>query len=101
MDESNNKFNSEMNKILNYGGTVAHQKLIERNKVLYEISINQFPVRERISKLLDVGSPFLELSQFAGYNLYPKEEVPSGGILTINYYQGLSQELVLFRADFA
>jgi hypothetical protein len=30
---------------------------------------------------------FLELSQLAGYNLYGKEEVPAGGIVTgnINY----------------
>jgi len=27
-------------------------------------------------------SPFLELSQFAGYELYGKEEVPAGGIIT-------------------
>uniref|UniRef100_W5MZZ6 methylcrotonoyl-CoA carboxylase n=1 Tax=Lepisosteus oculatus TaxID=7918 RepID=W5MZZ6_LEPOC len=38
--------------------------------------------RERIDRLLDPGSPFLELSQFAGYQLYGKEEVPAGGIIT-------------------
>lgn len=27
-------------------------------------------------------SPFLELSQLAGYHLYGKEEVPAGGIIT-------------------
>jgi 3-methylcrotonyl-CoA carboxylase beta subunit len=27
-------------------------------------------------------SPFLELSQLAGYQLYGKEEVPAGGIIT-------------------
>lgn len=27
-------------------------------------------------------SPFLEFSQFAGYELYGKEEVPAGGIIT-------------------
>jgi len=27
-------------------------------------------------------SPFLEFSQFAGYQLYGKEEVPAGGIIT-------------------
>uniref|UniRef100_A0A8C0WCH7 methylcrotonoyl-CoA carboxylase n=1 Tax=Castor canadensis TaxID=51338 RepID=A0A8C0WCH7_CASCN len=38
--------------------------------------------RERIDNLIDPGSPFLELSQFAGYQLYGDEEVPSGGIIT-------------------
>ena len=37
--------------------------------------------RERIGAILDVGSPFLELSPLAGEELY-KEEVPSGGIVT-------------------
>lgn len=39
-------------------------------------------VRSRIAKLLDSGSPFLELSQLAGYELYGKEAVNSGGIVT-------------------
>lgn len=38
--------------------------------------------RSRISALLDIGSPFLELSQFAGHKLYPEEHVPAGGIIT-------------------
>lgn len=38
-------------------------------------------VRDRIDYLLDSGSPFLELSQLAGYNLY-KDYVPCGGIIT-------------------
>ncbi|CAL5220640.1 g2684 [Coccomyxa viridis] len=42
----------------------------------------KLPPRERIAALLDPGSPFLELSQLAGCNLYGKEDVPSGGIVT-------------------
>ncbi|XP_025748654.2 methylcrotonoyl-CoA carboxylase beta chain, mitochondrial isoform X3 [Callorhinus ursinus] len=38
--------------------------------------------RERVDSLIDPGSPFLELSQFAGYQLYMNEEVPAGGIIT-------------------
>ncbi|XP_043262392.1 methylcrotonoyl-CoA carboxylase beta chain, mitochondrial isoform X1 [Colletes gigas] len=38
--------------------------------------------RERINVLLDPTSPFLELSQLAGYKLYENEEVPAGGIIT-------------------
>ena len=39
-------------------------------------------VRDRINQLLDPGSPFLELSQLAGYRLYGREEVPAGGVVT-------------------
>lgn len=43
--------------------------------------------RERITQLLDPGSPFLEMSQLAGYQLYTDEagepeEVPAGGLIT-------------------
>ena len=37
--------------------------------------------RERIAKLLDMNSTFLELSAFAGYKLYD-EVIPAGGIIT-------------------
>lgn len=37
--------------------------------------------RDRIDELLDPGSEFLELSLFAGYELY-EDPVPSGGIIT-------------------
>src|SRR5437868_1061230 len=37
--------------------------------------------RERIQKLLDPGSSFLELSALAGYELYD-EAIPAGGIIT-------------------
>src|SRR5262249_51791019 len=37
--------------------------------------------RERVRMLLDVGSPFLELSQFAAYGMYGGE-VPAAGIIT-------------------
>ncbi|XP_020854145.1 methylcrotonoyl-CoA carboxylase beta chain, mitochondrial isoform X2 [Phascolarctos cinereus] len=56
------------------GGSEKARKLhISRGKLL---------PRERIDRLLDPGSPFLEFSQFAGYQLYPNEEVPAGGIIT-------------------
>ncbi|CAH2296887.1 methylcrotonoyl- carboxylase beta chain, mitochondrial [Pelobates cultripes] len=38
--------------------------------------------RERIDRLLDPGSAFLEFSQLAGYQLYGNEDVPAGGIIT-------------------
>lgn len=54
------------------GGFEAEQKHRSRGKLL---------VRERIEALLDPGSPFLEFSQLAGYQLY-KEPIPAAGIIT-------------------
>jgi len=42
------------------GGEAAREKHISRGKLL---------PRERIRRLLDVGSPFLELSQLAAWNM--------------------------------
>lgn len=39
-------------------------------------------VRERINRIIDPGSPFLELSQLAGYQMYGAEHVNCGGIIT-------------------
>ncbi|XP_060151853.1 methylcrotonoyl-CoA carboxylase beta chain, mitochondrial [Globicephala melas] len=55
------------------GGEKARTRHISRGKLL---------PRERVDNLIDPGSPFLELSQFAGYQLYGDEEVPAGGIIT-------------------
>jgi acetyl-CoA carboxylase carboxyltransferase component len=41
----------------------------------------KIPVRERIDRLLDPGSPFLELSPLAANGLY-EDEAPSAGIVT-------------------
>lgn len=66
-------FNEKLQDILLGGGEKALQKHLSRGKL---------PVRERINKLIDEDTPFLELSQFAGYELYGKERVCSGGIVT-------------------
>ncbi|KAG9508707.1 Methylcrotonoyl-CoA carboxylase beta chain, mitochondrial, partial [Fragariocoptes setiger] len=40
-------------------------------------------VRDRINRLVDTGSPFLELSPLAGYELYSDyDKLPAGGIIT-------------------
>lgn len=39
-------------------------------------------VRKRIERLLDKGSPFLELSALAGHDLYKDTQLNSGGIVT-------------------
>ncbi len=54
------------------GGEERNQKHLSRGKLL---------PRDRVRKLLDVGSPFLELSQFAAYDMYDNQ-VPSAGIIT-------------------
>ena len=41
----------------------------------------KMPVRERIARLIDPGSPFLELSQLAGYKVY-EDDTPGAGIVT-------------------
>lgn len=63
---------SHINKILAGGGPEAVKRNRSRNKLL---------PRERIDRLLDPGSSFLELSQLAGHELYD-EPLPSGGIVT-------------------
>ena len=54
------------------GGEVARRRHLSRGKLL---------PRQRIEALLDPGTPFLELSQFAAHGMY-NDEVPAGGILT-------------------
>jgi 3-methylcrotonyl-CoA carboxylase beta subunit len=54
------------------GGERARSKHTERGKLL---------ARDRIQALLDVGTPFLELSQFAAYQVYD-DPVPAAGVIT-------------------
>jgi len=70
------------------GGKRAQDKLVARGKMA---------PRERIRELLDPGSPFLEFSQLAGYELY-EDTVPAGGIITgIGRVSG--QEVVVIAND--
>ena len=56
------------------GGKAAVERHHQRNKFL---------PRVRIEKILDEGSPFLELSPLAAHGLYPEEgPVPSAGVVT-------------------
>jgi acetyl-CoA carboxylase carboxyltransferase component len=52
------------------------EKYIERHRAQ-----GKLPARDRISKLLDPGSPFLELSPLAAWDLYDNE-APAAGIVT-------------------
>ncbi len=53
------------------GGEEKNQKHLSRGKLL---------PRDRVRQLLDLGSPFLEVSQFAAYGMY-KNEVPAAGMI--------------------
>jgi 3-methylcrotonyl-CoA carboxylase beta subunit len=54
------------------GGVEARKRHIARGKML---------PRERIAALIDPGTPFLELSQFAAFNVYD-DSVPAAGLIT-------------------
>ncbi|XP_012541143.1 methylcrotonoyl-CoA carboxylase beta chain, mitochondrial isoform X1 [Monomorium pharaonis] len=60
-------------KIVEGGGHKAKDRHVSKGKLL---------PRERINTLLDKNSPFLEFSQLAGYEMYGKDEVPAGGLIT-------------------
>ncbi len=55
------------------GGERAREKHLGRGKLL---------PRERIDRLLDPGAPFLEIGQFAGYEMYGDDRVAAGGLIT-------------------
>ena len=63
---------ARVSRVKEGGGEKAREKHLSRGKLL---------PRERIRTLLDVGSPFLELSQLAATGLYG-DEVPAAGIVT-------------------
>jgi 3-methylcrotonyl-CoA carboxylase beta subunit len=78
----------KVTRITRGGDEKARKKHIERGKLL---------PRERIRQLLDVGSPFLELSQFAAYGMYDAD-IPAAGIITgIGRVQG--QECMIVVND--
>ncbi|KAK5647918.1 hypothetical protein RI129_002810 [Pyrocoelia pectoralis] len=59
--------------ILQGGGSKAVQKHISKGKLL---------TRDRINLLLDKSSAFLELSPLAGFEMYGKDVINAGGIIT-------------------
>ncbi len=63
---------TKLGTICEGGGPAARERHTGRGKLL---------PRERIRLLLDPGSPFLELSQFAAYGMYGGE-VPAAGLIT-------------------
>jgi 3-methylcrotonyl-CoA carboxylase beta subunit len=73
MDRLVQDLRAKVQKFQMGGGDRARERHLARKKLL---------PRDRIDALLDPGTAFLELSQFAGYEMYGDEEVPCGGIIT-------------------
>ena len=72
-EKEQNLMLTRLNQLLEGGGAKALERHLSRGK---------FSPRERINKLIDEDTPFLEFSQFAGYELYNNENVACGGIIT-------------------
>ena len=68
------------------GGPAHHERLAKRGKL---------PVRERVNRVLDPDSPFLEISSLAGYN--SDYVVGGGAVLGIGVIAGV--ECVIFAND--
>ena len=66
------KLRAEIERIRRGGPENARKRYIERGKLL---------VRDRVRKLLDEGSPFLELSMLAAHGMYDNE-APAASIVT-------------------
>jgi len=67
------KLKTRVDVITKGGGEKAVARHTSRGKLV---------ARDRIQRLLDPGSSFLELSALAAYKLYKDEDVPAGGIIT-------------------
>jgi len=63
--------NAQVGKVAQGGGEAARAKHTARGKLL---------PRERVQRLLDPGSPFLELSPLAAYAMY-NDEAPCAGLI--------------------
>lgn len=66
-------FNATIAEAALGGDAKARERHTSKKKLL---------ARERVNRLVDPGSPFLELSQLAGHELYEGEVVHAGGIIT-------------------
>ena len=72
MQQLAKQLKQEVSKIEQGGSEKDRERHTKKGKLL---------VRDRINEMLDPGSPFLELSQLAAYNVYD-ERVSAGGIVT-------------------
>lgn len=80
--------NQKLAMLMKGGSECAREKHLARGKLL---------PRERIKKLLDPDTTFMEFSALAGLDLY-EESIPCGGIITgMGYVQG--QEVMIIAND--
>src|SRR5260370_40109592 len=66
------RLRGEIERVRHGGPASARERHVERGKLL---------ARDRVKKLLDPGSPFLELSPLAAYKMYD-DDSPSASIIT-------------------
>ena len=69
--------NARIAGIAEGGGERARAKHLGRDKLL---------PRERVNRLVDPGSPFLEIGQFAGYEMYGDDNIAAGGLIAGWYF---------------
>lgn len=74
--EFNRSLASELRKKIEKARLGGGEDAVKKHKARKKL-----PPRERIEKILDAGSPFLELSTLAGDGVYD-EDVPSAGVVT-------------------
>ena len=86
MQQLNQDLEEKVGQIQLGGPLKAREKHEDRGKLL---------PRERVRQLLDVGSPFLEFSQFAAYGMYDGA-APAAGIIT-GIGRVMGQELSLIH----
>ena len=66
------RLRDEIERVRQGGPASAHNRHVERGKLL---------ARDRVKHLIDPGSPFLELSPLAAFNMYDGDS-PSASIIT-------------------
>ena len=80
--------NDAVKEALDGGGEVARQRHVSRGKVL---------PRERVARLLDPGSPFLEIGATAAHGLYDGDAPCAGLICGVGTVQG--REVMIIAND--
>ncbi len=88
MEAEVRKLRERLSKVREGGPEHARKRHVERGKLL---------VRDRIGHLLDPGSPFLELSPLAAWDMYDNDAPSSGMVTGLGRIQG--REAVVIAND--
>ena len=78
--KSNYDYHKGLSEDLNNRRTIV-RKMGTESRISKHKSRGKLTARERIDKLKDNGTKFLEFSEFAGYKVYD-DEIPAAGIIT-------------------